>query len=119
LIHFFNAQGKYQVPVYQADVKAMVEIVVTYKNLVPGIRVTQHDEVVFETDRGTVIWPEISTEALAGMREAYPSAAKAAALDVLQGYMKAVDSAVAAGTDTRELTFAQLCAAGPTPRVRG
>lgn len=111
LIHFFNAQGKYQVPVYQEDVHAMVEVVFTYKDLVPGIRVTQVDEVVFETVQGSVVWPKIAADALAAMAEAFPPALRASALDVLSGYRQSVARAEAAGAGEQELAFAQLRAA--------
>lgn len=111
LIHFFSSKGKYQTPVYQDDAHAMVEVVFTYKDLVPGIRVTQADEVVFETEHGRVVWPDIAADALAAMVLAFPPAAKVPALNVLDGYRRATDRAFAADGDTRELTFSHLRAA--------
>lgn len=108
LIHFFNAQGNYQVPVYQSDMKATLGIVFTYMKLVPGIRVTQSDEVVFETERGKVIWPEIDGDTLVDVTRAYPPAAKASALDVLPGYITAMDQAMSAAPQARELAFNHL-----------
>lgn len=107
-IHFFNEQGLYQVPVYKEDMKATLEIVFTYKALVPGIRVTEFDEVVFETERGRVVWPEIDTDTLTEVELAYPPAVKVSALDVLPSYMSAVDRARAADRRSRETAFAQL-----------
>lgn len=108
LIYFFNAQGNYQVPVYQSDMKAALGIVFTYMDLVPVIRVTQADEVVFETERGKVIWPEIERDTLVDVAKAYPPAAKASALDALPGYIAAIDRAMAAEPQALELAFTQL-----------
>lgn len=107
-IHFFNDQGKYQVPIYREDVKATLEIVFTYKNLVPGIRVTQSDEVVFETEFGRVVWPEIEQDQLAEVERAFPPAPKASALDALPVYMAAIDRARDADLGSREPAFNQL-----------
>jgi hypothetical protein len=79
-IHFFNAQGMYQVPIYRTDLNGMMEIVFSYKDLVPGIRVTEADEVVFETERGVVIWPEIPDDTLSKMAMTFPPVAKVSAL---------------------------------------
>jgi len=111
LIYFFNAQGNYQVPIYQADMKATLAIVFTYMELVPGIRVTESDEVVFETVRGKVIWPDIERDTLDDVAKAYPPAAKASALDVLPGYITAMDRAISAEPQALELAFSQLRAA--------
>ncbi len=110
-IYFFNAQGQYQVPVYSELVQSTIEIVFTFKDVVPGIRVTASDEVVFETEQGKVIWPEFEEVALAHLVKAYPPAMKVSALDVLPGYLSAVDRAKSAGPEERSLAFAQLRAA--------
>lgn len=110
-VYFFNAQGKYQVPIYQEDLRACLELVFTYKDLVPGIRVTQSDEVVFETERGAVVWPELDADQLESMAANFPPAAKQATLELLPQYLDAVERAKSADAGEFELASALLRAA--------
>lgn len=111
LVYLFNALGKYQVPIYQDDLRASLELVFTYKDLVPRIRVTQSDEVVFETERGVVLWPEIQPDDVAAMVVNFPPAEKHAALELLPLYLDAVDRARSAHASEFELACALLRAA--------
>lgn len=110
-VYFFNAQGMYQVPIYQEDLPACLELVFTYKDLVPGIRVTQSDEVVFETERGAVVWPELDQDQLQSMAARFPPAAKQATLELMPLYLDAVDRATSAGESEFALACAMLRAA--------
>lgn len=111
LIHFFNAQGRYQTPIYQQDTQAALEIVFTYKDLVPRIMVTVNDESAFETERGRVVWPELAEEAIDRLQRAFPAAAAGSALGLLPGYLAEVSRTQMACPELAELAYTQLRAA--------
>jgi hypothetical protein len=110
-VYFFNAQGKYQVPIYQEDMRACLELVFTYKDLVPGIRVTQSDEVVFETERGAVLWPDIDAAAVEAIEGNFPPAAEQATLGLMPKYLDSVQRARSADASEFELASSLLRAA--------
>lgn len=66
--YLFHANGRYQAPVYLDSNSAIVTFVFRYIDIAPKIRITKSDEIVFETDAGTVTHPDISPLELQAMR---------------------------------------------------
>ena len=110
-IYFFNNQGMYQVPIYRSEMETALEIVLTFKSVVPGIRVTQSDEVVLESQGSQVVWPEIDEATLAELASRFPSAVATSTVELLPGYFSVMEEAIGSDAESAELVVSRLRAA--------
>lgn len=107
-IYFFNNQGMYQVPIYRSEMETALVIVLTFKSVVPGIRVTQSDEVVLESQGSEVVWPEIDEATLGELARRFPPAVATPTVELLPEYFSAMEEAIGSDSASGELVASRL-----------
>lgn len=68
-VYFYNRSGQYQVPIYLESDEAVIGCVFRYIRAVPKILVTENDEIVMETEDGSLLHPEFDEETFEGLRK--------------------------------------------------